>query len=182
MLIALNGRIEKAKWEYLGFNSLLIERENSSFLFKHGFFDENILALKLDSKEEYAFLVNESKYNAEINTIDSVKNFLTDKYFNNKLRNEIFKEKSEFQSKLTIPKNFNFKVVREAETGGIFTKKYVEFEIVFESNYSLYGEMYLEKKTKKYFHRTMAETLYFEGFEECLHSLGKYLIEQKNKN
>ena len=30
------------------------------------FLDENILALKVDSKEEYAFLVNENKYVGEL--------------------------------------------------------------------------------------------------------------------
>jgi hypothetical protein len=49
LLISQNGKVEKAKWEYLGNNSLLIDRKDESYLFKHGFFDENILALKVDS-------------------------------------------------------------------------------------------------------------------------------------
>jgi hypothetical protein len=80
LLISQNGIVEKAKWEYLGHNSLLIDRKNESYLFKHGFFDENILALKIDSKEEYAFLVNESKYESELNSIDNVLEFLKRKY------------------------------------------------------------------------------------------------------
>ena len=62
LLISVNGRIEKAKWEYLGNKSLLIDKSSESLLFKHGFFDEDILALKLDSVEEYAVFVNENKY------------------------------------------------------------------------------------------------------------------------
>jgi hypothetical protein len=80
LLISQNGRVEKAKWEYLGNNSLLIDRKEDSYLFKHGFFDQNILALKVDSKEEYAFLVNENNYDGELNSLFKVIDFLTKKY------------------------------------------------------------------------------------------------------
>jgi len=80
LLISQNGKVEKAKWEYLGNNSLLIDKNNESFLFKHGFFDENILALKIDGKDEYAFLINENRYNGELNSIDKVVDFLNKKY------------------------------------------------------------------------------------------------------
>jgi hypothetical protein len=80
LFISQNGKVEKAKWEYLGNNSLLIDRKDESYLFKHGFFDENILALKVDSKDEYAFLINENKYDGELNSIDRIIDFLTKKY------------------------------------------------------------------------------------------------------
>ena len=80
LLISQNGKVEKAKWEYLGNNSLLIDKKEESFLFKHGFFDENILALKVDSKNEYAFLINENKYDGELNSIERIIDFLTKKY------------------------------------------------------------------------------------------------------
>ena len=89
LLISQNGKVEKAKWEYLGNNSLLIDRKDESYLFKHGFFDENILALKVDSKEEYAFLINENNYIGEINSIERVIDFLTKKYIEPKLKQEI---------------------------------------------------------------------------------------------
>lgn len=80
LLISNNGQVEKGKWEYLGNNSLLIDRASQSHLFKHGFFDENVLALKIDGKEEYAFLVNENKFEGQLNTADSIFEFLTEKY------------------------------------------------------------------------------------------------------
>ena len=82
LIIATNGKVEKAKWDYLGSKSLLIDVKNDSYLFKHGFFDENILALKLDSCEEYAVFVNENKYNGELNSIEKVIDFLKQKYLN----------------------------------------------------------------------------------------------------
>lgn len=75
LLISQNGKVEKAKWEYLGNNSLLIDKKDESYLFKHGFFDENILALKVDSKDEYAFLINENKYDGELNSLEKVIDF-----------------------------------------------------------------------------------------------------------
>lgn len=80
LLVAQNGKVVKGKWEYLGNNSLLIEQDNGSYLFKHGFFDSSILALKVDGKDEFAFLINENQYEGELNSIDKVLSFLDTKY------------------------------------------------------------------------------------------------------
>ena len=131
LLIAQNGKVEKAKWEYLGNNTLLIDRKEDSYLFKHGFFDENILALKVDSKEEYAFLVNETKYDKEINTSLSVAEFLKSKY----LRSNLIS--SRFQNNLSISvgssyleTNYNKKKISKTRSLlGPWKEKYlVEFE------------------------------------------------------
>lgn len=84
LLISINGRVEKGKWEYLGDKALLVEKASEIFLFKHGFFDENILALKIDSSEEYAVFVNESKFDGELNSINKISNFLRYHYLENK--------------------------------------------------------------------------------------------------
>lgn len=91
LLISQNGKVEKAKWEYLGNNSLLIDRKDESYLFKHGFFDENILALKIDSKDEYAFLVNETKFDKELNSLENIIEFLNRRYIEPQLKNNIEK-------------------------------------------------------------------------------------------
>jgi hypothetical protein len=84
LLISTDGKVNKAKWEYLGQNALLIDlKSGESYLFKHGFFDQNIFALKVDGKEEYAFLINESKYNGELNNIEAVTTFLNSAYVTN---------------------------------------------------------------------------------------------------
>src|ERR1039457_4732999 len=55
LLISRNGKVDKAKWEYLDKNTLLFDlKDDESYLFNQGFFDENILALKIDGKDEYA--------------------------------------------------------------------------------------------------------------------------------
>jgi len=89
LLVSTNGKVEKAKWEYLGNKSLLIDKKTESYLFKHGFFDENILALKVDSSEEYAVFVNENKYDGELNSIERVFDFLKRKYLEPSIKSTI---------------------------------------------------------------------------------------------
>ncbi len=84
LLISENGIVEKGSWEYLGNQSLLIDTKQESYLLKHGFFDENVIALKLDSTDSYAFFINETKYDKELNNINDIIRFLSDKYLNEK--------------------------------------------------------------------------------------------------
>lgn len=113
LLISHNGKVEKAKWEYLGNNSLLIDRKEESYLFKHGFLDENILALKVDSKEEYAFLVNENKFYGELNSIDKIAAFLTKTYLESPDRMNLVINGTEIDNKLQIESK---KIVRWLDT------------------------------------------------------------------
>lgn len=80
LLVSRDGKVEKGKWEHLGNNSILIDQKDASYLFKQGFFDENVLALKVDSKDEYAFLINENKYGGEIDSVEKAVGFLGRKY------------------------------------------------------------------------------------------------------
>lgn len=80
LLISENGKIEKGTWEYLGNNSLLIDRKDGSYLFKHGFIDDTVLALKVDGKDEYALLVNEYKFDNKLNSLTTILQFLNETY------------------------------------------------------------------------------------------------------
>ena len=97
LLISDNGIVEKGSWEYLGNQSLLLDTKTESYLLKHGFFDENVIALKLDSTDSYAFFVNETKYHGELNNISDVLKFLENKYLKNN-ENSIFSSCTEFSS------------------------------------------------------------------------------------
>ena len=80
LLISNNGKVKKAKWDYVGTSALLIDVGDESYLFKHGFFNEDILALKLDGKDEYALLINESSSMQELNSVKSIVEFLSNRY------------------------------------------------------------------------------------------------------
>ncbi|MBE7653997.1 hypothetical protein [Tenacibaculum finnmarkense] len=80
LIISTDGSVEKRKWEYIKNNSLLIDIENESFLFKLGFLDANFFILKLDNKNEYLFLVNENIFNEYKNSINNISSVLENKY------------------------------------------------------------------------------------------------------
>jgi hypothetical protein len=80
LLVSVDGKVNKGKWEYLGNNSILIDLLNESFLYKHGFFDENVLALKSDNKNEFALLINENRFEGELNSVPKLVQFLEEKY------------------------------------------------------------------------------------------------------
>lgn len=80
LIISVNGKVEKGKWTYLGNDYLLIEKPNESHLYKHGFFDDTVLALKVDGTLDFAFFVNETKIGKELNTLDNILNYLDSKY------------------------------------------------------------------------------------------------------
>lgn len=81
LLVSTDGQVERGKWDFIGNNSLLLDIEKATYLLRHVFIDENILALKVDSKEEYLLFLNESKFDRELNSIQAINDFLQEKYF-----------------------------------------------------------------------------------------------------
>ncbi|MDP3916483.1 MAG: hypothetical protein Q8R96_22380 [Bacteroidota bacterium] len=157
LLISTNGQVEKAKWEYLGQNSLLIDLKGQSYLFRHGFFDENIIALKIDSKEEYAILINESKYQGELNSITAVLSFLNKNYLVNPVSTNNLLEKS---------KNHiaNIKLVREGYTFKMGSFK--EFVVLLSGGQTF--SIYKRKSNGEYFIYSRSKLLLFPDKETCL--------------
>ena len=64
-------------------NSLQIKISGTRGLFKIGFFDEYVMALKRDSTNHFAFFVNETRYEGEFNSAQNIFDFLSLKYLNN---------------------------------------------------------------------------------------------------
>jgi hypothetical protein len=157
LLIAINGKVDKAKWEYLGQNSILIDLKEESYLFKHGFFDENILALKVDSKEEYVVLINESKYQGELNSISAVINFLNQKY----LINPAITNKQLGQNS---PLTTNISFVREGYTFRMGSFK--EYIVRLSSGQVL--NIYQKQSNGKYFIYDKNEIVLFPDKETCI--------------
>jgi hypothetical protein len=119
LLISQNGIVERAKWEYLGNNSLLIEKKSESYLFRHGFFDENILALKVDGKEEYVFLINENNFEGELNSLNKITAFLTQKYIAPQIKKSIIETTGIDLNEAKIKKNEAVLVAFNTDKGEI---------------------------------------------------------------
>jgi len=156
LLISQNGKVEKAKWEYLGNNSLLIDKKEESYLFKHGFFDENILALKVDSKDEYAFLINENKYDGELNSLEKVIDFLTKKYLEPHLRQSI-------ENTTGIVINTSKEIAANSKT--LIKRGNIEIEVQLNNN-----SYYIEKGQRVFINGEKAPNgKYSIGFMEYIH-------------
>lgn len=82
LVVSKDGIVNNGVWELLDSSTLLITLGGKSFLFKHGFLDDNVLALKLDGKNEYALFFNESRIDGELNSVGSMHDFLEEKYSN----------------------------------------------------------------------------------------------------
>ena len=76
LLISINGKVEKYKWEYLGHNNLIIENKQGSMLLKNAFYDEKILGLKIDGREDYMFLVDQNIYEKHNGSLNLIMNYL----------------------------------------------------------------------------------------------------------
>jgi hypothetical protein len=157
LLIAINGKVEKAKWEYLGQNSILIDLKEQSYLFRHGFFDENVLALKIDSKEEYAVLINESKYLGELNSISAVIRFLNQNYLTSPA---IANKKLGHNSAPAT----TFSFVRDGYT--LKMGSFKEYTVKFPNGYTC--SVFQKQSNWKYFIYQNNEILLFPNKETCL--------------
>ncbi|WP_027471925.1 hypothetical protein [Saccharicrinis fermentans] len=82
LLVSKNGQVERAKWDYLGNDALLIESKDNVTLYRNAFLDEVILVLKADGCEDYACFVNEKKYGRVIQNIQELIKLLKIKYLN----------------------------------------------------------------------------------------------------
>jgi len=165
LLIATDGKVEKAKWEYLGNNSLIIDLGSETYLFKHGFFDENIFALKVDSKEEYAILINESKYSGEINSIEAVQEFLSEKYL------------VEFNpQKITTQTLDNCKYPIRYTKSGYSFKLGTYWEYIVEFSKGLKYRIYQKKSDNKFYILGKKDIIKFDDLGSCIYYLEKYGI------
>ncbi|MUV02889.1 hypothetical protein GN157_04130 [Flavobacterium rakeshii] len=135
LLLSANGKVEKAKWEFLGNQSLLIDREKESSLLKLSFFDENILALKYDNNDNYIVLINEEKSNYDLNTVEAVSSYLEKKY----LINHTYKKSTFINSNEQSFKNNtinNDEIIRDDEVGNkIFTFCIIVIILIFLIGY-----------------------------------------------
>lgn len=161
LIISVNGKVEKAHWEYLDQNSILIDIRQQYYLLRHGFCDENILALKIDGTEEYAIFINEHKYDGELNNLNAVINFL-DKNFLHKFLNpaHYVPEDVDAVNKKLIGDGYNLKM-------GWF-KKYL-VTLANSKTLSLYQKI----SNGKYFVYDERHILLFDNKQVCLNYLEK---------
>lgn len=78
LLISVNGKVERGKWDYISsMNSLIVERASGSTLYNQGFLDDSLMILKVDGTDDYQLFVNENKIE---DTIDNLLEKIERKY------------------------------------------------------------------------------------------------------
>jgi hypothetical protein len=167
-LISDNGIVERGNWEYLGNQSLLLETRDESYLFKHGFFDENVIALKLDSTNNYAFFVNETKHHKELNNIEDILRFLENKYLKNNPTGGLgYNRKGSINE---VNGKFGYEIIGETENYDIVWGNYTTIEIKFLSGNI--DEIYKGKSTGKYFYYDLTYgKIYCDRLEDAIYKL-----------
>ena len=110
LLISEDGQVDIASWRYLGKNTLLVENNTVKNLYKHGFFDQNLIAIKIRDDENYSFFVNEEKFDHGLNSENKIAKYLYDKYLNNTIKKKVSrrKRKSYSNKKNSGYYNYNF--------------------------------------------------------------------------
>jgi len=78
LIVSENGIVVHGTWDYLGFNKILLRFNDNSFLFQHGFLENDILALQLDGMNKYAIFINEGR--SDLNTLKKIDTHLNRKY------------------------------------------------------------------------------------------------------
>ncbi|MCD8431870.1 hypothetical protein G1L02_04285 [Tenacibaculum finnmarkense] len=135
LLISLNGKIEKAKWDYIpSMNSLVIERNSGITLYKQGFFDDSVMILKVDGTEDYQLFVNENKIDS---TIEKLLEETENKYF--KKKKLILEKKKSYNQIInkTLKDGRNFKIYSSLDYGyTIGDKVTINGELPIDGEYS----------------------------------------------
>ncbi len=81
LLISHNGAVSRGHWDLLNRDSLLVDIDNTSTLYRQGFVDDNFLVLKVDGIEQYLFFASEIEVENEARTVDAIISMLHSRYF-----------------------------------------------------------------------------------------------------
>ena len=172
-----NGlEVDSGSWKLVN-QSLKLRLNSGGYLLKHGFFDENVIALKLDSTQSYAFFVNETKYHNELNNITDILKFLENKY----IKNNGSSSGLGSTQKRTINEDtkYGYDVKSEKEKYDLAWGNFIEYEIEFTSGRK--GEVYKGGNTGKYFYMDITfGKKYYNNFEQAVYGLYLYL-RQNNR-
>jgi len=136
--------VDNGTWKFIN-QSLKLKLKSGGYLLNHGFFDENVIALKLDSTDTYAFLVNETKYDKELNTIEDIIEFLKKTYLG--------KETPDFtidnHEMGSLNEEFTYQINRKIKDFNFIYGHHISHKIHYSDG--LRGFFYNGSKSGKYF-------------------------------
>lgn len=160
LLISQGGQVRKSKWDYLGNQTILIEKLEESLLFRNSFFDETVLVLNLHNTDTYAFFFNETKIGTSFKTIEKLNEYLKKKYFVNSSTNKMFNSFKNIDYTENLPeKKFDF-----------ILGSYIQTLITYSNGQS--GYIMQGNSTGKYFYlHSFNGRTYTKSKNECIYQL-----------
>lgn len=158
LIISEKGVGQKAKWENLGNQRLLIEQNGVYFHFNNSFHDENILILNLNDTTTYAFFLNETKIGISFNSIHQINTYLDKKY--NSVVGQAFENFNNITYTESAPK----------KSWNLFWGDYTKIKISFSNG--IQDEIYRGENSEKYFYgHSMNGRVYCRDKTDCIYQL-----------
>ena len=167
-----NGQgIDSGTWRLLDTNSLKLRLTTNTLLLRHGFFDENVIALKLDSTDQYAFFVNENKHHGELNTVEDIIIFLEEKYLRGTNNSGGIGTN---QRQNINEREYSYRITSQKDKFAIVWGNYTEYKILYMDN--RIGEVYKGINSGKYFYMDFTfGRKYFDSFDQTVYENYEYL-------
>jgi hypothetical protein len=139
----------------------VIGKRDDKTLYRHGFFDSNVLALNVDGTDEYAFFINEAKYDEGLKSFDHIVQFLERSYVKSLAVTEQPKVLAE-----SLNKNFKLPIYDELRISNNknIRSKYSQITIKFSDN--LVGDYFKTSNGEIYYIKVQGDKVYYDD-EEC---------------
>ncbi len=170
LIYSNKGLVTVGKWQLINSaNSILIEINNASRLFNHGFFDNAILMLRTDGGEDLFILANTNK----ISSFD-VEKYIEETYLK-KPSTEYLNEGNR-QIVYFAPA---YNIVRETEIYSFLGSKTIQRDLLFEDDVK--GQILIIVKSNKFYFLGKPEgywvnfKFFYEDEESCINSLHHFL-------
>ena len=114
LLIIVNGKVSKGKWELLPNKTILIDIGSESYLYNSAFVENQFLALNLDGSNDCLIMIEEGlKNELALNSVDKIDNYLENKYIIQPELELKRKEEEEKKRKLEEPRRLQLKAEEE---------------------------------------------------------------------
>ena len=114
LLIVVNGKVNKGKWELLPNKALLIDMGSESYLYNSAFVENQLLALNLDGANDCLIMIEEGlKNQLALNSVDKIDKYLENKYI---IQPELeLRRKKEEEEKIRLEEANRLKLIAEEE-------------------------------------------------------------------
>lgn len=185
LLISINGKVEKGKWDYIpSMNSLIIERDTGTTLYNQGFFDDSVMILKVDGTDDYQVFANENKIESTIEKLvqDVERKYLVAKWSENKTENPSYNNRAGinpifYENPTALEENGEINEELIGSITNFWGNNIIQYRITFKSCGS--GFLFKDGKGFNIIDETGSNNFYYCDKASAIYSL--YTLLKTNK-